>query len=299
MAKKIAATEPVVTKKQFAKLLEVDAPRTVIFDIETGPLPDGELDFFLEEKKIKYPDEPGPFDASSITIPRNYTKAESKQKYLADARQRHQQDCAAYPQRRAEARLKALDALREESPLKAQTNVVLAIGYGILTSDGDIKVYLDRDEERNLTIRYASMLQRVFDTQGHVVTWNGDAFDIPVMQQKAWKYDIECPWLLTKYNKMDDHSIDGKVHFQMGNYQRAASLKHASQFFGVAGKVEDMDGSMFWKLLAQGNVEPAMRYLWHDIDATYRCCAKMGLLDGPLNILKQYAEDQKSRKKVS
>jgi predicted PolB exonuclease-like 3'-5' exonuclease len=288
--------EPVVTQDQFKKLLHQDVPRFIIWDIETGPLPDNELRGYVNEKKIKLPKHPGVFNPADIKY--GNRGPAKKQELLQERRAEHARKVGSYEHDCNVAREEHFESFREEAPLKAVTNQVLAIGYGCLMSDGSMKVYNDCDTEKNLTIRWATMVERVIKTDGNFFTWNGDRFDIPIMTQKAWKYDVPVKYLLTKYRKMEDVSIDGKAKFEMGNFQQSASLKHAAMFFGVSGKLAGMDGSMFWKVLREGKRDYALSYLWHDIDATYRVCAKMGLLDTPLRVLRDYAQVAK-RKKAS
>ena len=285
MSKKISE-EPVVAEKEFQRLLNMPVPRYVFWDIETGPISMQGLEFFKDERKIKYPPEPVAFDNTQIN---RSIKDQTKQSaWLSGKRADHNKEIANYPAKRQAAVNKYMKDLYDEAALKAHLNVVLAIGYGVLMSDGSIRVFTHTGTEKELTVMLWKVIERVTASDGCFFTFNGNSFDIPIMQQKAWKYNVRAPYLLTKYNKIDEVSVDAKAVFQMGNFQRSASLAHVAQFFGVTGKLKGVTGDMFHKMYNGGQRDYAMRYLWHDIDSLYRVCSKMRLLDGPLRILKSW-----------
>jgi predicted PolB exonuclease-like 3'-5' exonuclease len=276
-----------ISKWEFKRLLDLDTPRYVMWDIETGPLPVNELRAYLDERKIKYPKKPGEFDPSKVAYG-NRTKPESRAAHLSEARKKHIQKQRNHQSACAEAVEEALDDLHKKAALNSVTNRVLAIGYGILMADGSIQTYLDHDDiELNLTRRMWYMVQRVGQTNGQFFTFNGNGFDLPIMTQKAWKYGLDHRYLLTKYNKMEDISADAKVRFQCGNYQQGSSLANVAKFLGVAGKLEGVTGDMFHTLYFGDAISKkrALTYLWHDIDALYRVCSKIGMLDTPLEVL--------------
>lgn len=284
----LTSERPIISAKKFGELMNAPIPRFLVTDIETGPLPDNELWDYVDRKKIKYPDPPGPFNPAEVKYG-NRTSQDSRAKWLAQKQRDHAAAAAAYPVARAEAEKEYFEKFRKEALLKATTSVVLSIGYGILMSDGSISIYLDHSNERTLTEGFWEALTKVLDSGGKVYTWYGNGFDIPHMAQKAWKYDVYMPTILTQYDKIDAFSEDGHERFRMGNRRQYTSLGDAAKFLGVAGKLEGIDGSMYWKLLQSGQDDIAHTYLWHDIDACYRVCAKMGMLDRPFDILRSHA----------
>jgi predicted PolB exonuclease-like 3'-5' exonuclease len=289
--------EPTITAKKFKQLLDCDIPRFIIWDIETAPIPIKDLQAFVDKKKIKYPDEP-------ILTPYNKVKfgnmgADKKAEKWRKLQAEHATALATHPVDRIAAEEKYLEELYNKAALDSTTNTVLAIGYGVLMSDGSIAVYMDTGDESELTERLWYMVNRVMNTDGAFFTWNGDRFDIPVMTAKAWKHRISAPYLLTKYNKMHEVSVDGAKIFSCGNYQRYAKLDHAAKFFGVAGKLEGVTGDMFHKLYNGGQASrtKAMQYAWHDIDTTYRVLSMMRVLDAPLRVLQSHAKSQAKKGK--
>jgi len=278
----------VISKKEFKALLDRDEPRYVFWDIETAPLARAELKYFLDDRKVKYPKKPGEFDPTKVAYG-NRTKPESRAAHLAEARKKHVLKQRNYQSDCAEALEAAHEDLYNKAALNGVTNSVLAIGYGILMADGSIQVYLDHDDkEAALTRRMWYMVDSVAMTRGNFFTFNGNGFDLPIMTQKAWKYNTPHRYLLTKYNKMEDISVDAKVRFQCGNYQQGSSLANVAKFLGVAGKLEGVTGDMFHTMYNNAATRSrALEYLWHDIDCLYRVCSKIGVLDTPLEVLKE------------
>jgi predicted PolB exonuclease-like 3'-5' exonuclease len=114
-----------------------------------------------------------------------------------------------------------------------------------------------------------------------LVTFNGRGFDLPVMEQMAYKFGISLPhWhQKTKYpsdsprNRYQTHSHIDLQEF-LTNFGSARSytggLNLASNIIGAPGKI-DTKGSMVWDLYKEGNHEAIDDYCICDILDTYWC----------------------------
>ena len=276
---------------QFKDLMEQDIPRYVVWDIETAPLPKSDLLPFLDKKKIKYPEEPGIFNPMAVRYG-NIADPAKKQKRLATARTNHHKKVQLYTGECHDTERRALDELYDKAALYSHTNCIVAIGYGVLQADGSIATFLNFDGEEDLVRRCWYMIGRCRETHGQFFTHNGVSFDIPQIVHKAWKYDIPFQKLRTKYNKLVDTSVDIALEWQHGVYRGMVKLDYMAKMLGVGHKLEGVTGDMFHKLLDAGKFELAQEYLYLDIDCTYKVAVKLGLLDTPINILRQYAKQE-------
>lgn len=273
-----------IDQDEFKAIFSKSKAKFLVFDIETGPLPRTELEKFVDEKKIKYPDAPGVFDATKVKYGTR-TKRESRVQWLDECRRKHIVKQKEYKIAHAQAYTRYLDSLEAEAPLFAHLNVVLAIGYGILVNDHEVKIFLDIDTEENLTRRFWFIVKQIkLSPYGNLFSFNGNAFDIPVLTQKGWKYRFNFPYLFDpKYRKTDSISVDLALIYRMASF-RNTSLDHITKSLGISGKKAGVTGDMFWKLL-QNEPTVAKDYLYHDIYSTYALAKTLGELDRPYEII--------------
>jgi len=267
-------------------------PLYITWDCETGPLSKENLVEFLDEKKTIYPQNPGVFDPKMVKYG-NRTKPEARAEWLCQSRKRHVLETNTYKNRVKTAREEALQNLWEEAALHAHTNVLLAIGYGVLQPDGTQLIYLDcgnrgvndENDEKELTKRLWAVENKVRHCRGKMFGYNDANFDWPLLQKRAWKYDVNAPIMLTKYNKLPDHCVDLSRIFSCGVYRSHIKLDYVARYLGVGQKMAEVTGDMFHKLFFGGEREKALEYLYGDIDVTFQVAKKLGQISTPVKTL--------------
>lgn len=262
----MSAIDLTVTGPEFLEILrskDLKKPR-VFYDIETGPAADAVLRVMYDESKVKLPKHPGQFDPTKIKYG-NMGEAKRKEKYAAKF-QEHQQLCASFDADCAAARQEHWDEFVSQAPLHAETAEVLAVGYGIETSDG-LQVCLDITEghEADLLIHFWQIAEIVRNRAGNLISFNGNRFDIPVLTRRSWVQDVDCLYLRTKYNKMEDWCVDALDHWRMGgSWNDNIKLSKVATLLGTTSKLEGMTGDQFWEVLKTDR-RKAREYLYFDI----------------------------------
>lgn len=211
--------------------------KTIIFDIETGPVEQEELIKMMPE-----------FDA-----PANYSKPESIQKYIEAKKEEYLSGTTA--------------------PLHATTGKILAIGYCEYNTDtkerSDIK-FLEGDE-----IDILNNIWIIFNNADCVIGFNSNYFDIPFIMRRSWKLGVKSPTLFNMM--LNNRYLDNAKYIDLINIWGAGTpqkikLDYLAKFLDVGGK--NGDGSMFAEIYST-NKQKALDYLKNDVEITFKCAEKM------------------------
>lgn len=172
----------------------------IIFDIETGGLP---------EDQIEIPE----FEA-----PSNYKSAEAISKY-------NEKKKAEYI---------------EKAALSVFTGEVLAIGYRRYNLDGacdPIKILHGLPEDV-LIKEFWNMINNS-GPDSKIIGWNSNGFDMPFMIRKSWKYGLDnTPQFLSDWNRPLPRYIDLMQMWGCGSHEYT-KLDTAAKYFGVGQKNGD------------------------------------------------------------
>ena len=216
--------------------------KTIIFDIETGPLPDEQLKAMMPQ-----------FDPAEVKIG-NLKDPEKIATKIAECKANHWKDF----QRRA-----ALDAL---------TGRVLAIG--MMSDKGQFSVFGDENEEQTLNDFWDACRG---GTSGinRLIGFNTHAFDLPFLVRRSLKHGVAVPPGLRRGRYWSQESIDLREEWQLGDRQAHGSLDTIARHLGLGRK--NGHGEDFAKLW-RADREKAVLYLRNDLELTVRIAAAMRIV---------------------
>jgi len=201
----------------------------VVFDVETGALPDSEIERIAPA-----------FDPDSIKVG-NLGLEKSMQK-LSVAKENH------------------LTNLKRSAALHAEYSKVLAIGW----SSPEVTVLLMGKPEKEMISAFWDATDEDYHAKVNWVGFNVFAFDLPYLIRRSIINGIRVPLgLLPKNNRYwPDHFIDLMQVWQSGDYREMISLDRFSKALGHAGKTGS--GARFAKTLAEDEAKAAA-YLENDL----------------------------------
>jgi DNA polymerase elongation subunit (family B) len=204
---------------------------TIIFDIETGPLP-------LDQLHIP------PFNPADVKLGNTKDPDKIAEKIQA-AEANHANDYI---------RNAALDALSGQ---------VLCIGYrkegqetGVLSSNAD--------GEAAMLQQWWSLLN-YYERTPKLVGFNIKAFDLPFLIKRSWKHRITPPYWLRQGRYWNDLVIDLREVWQLGDSRSHGSLASICRHLGLGEKAGS--GAEF-NLLWNTDRQAAIDYCLQDIRLT-------------------------------
>ncbi|HLK35266.1 MAG TPA: 3'-5' exonuclease [Polyangiaceae bacterium] len=116
-----------------------------------------------------------------------------------------------------------------------------------------------------------------------VVTWNGRAFDMPVITSRALRHGVAMPWWFTDRNTRYRYSTEG--HFDLMDFladfgaAKNARLDVYARLVGFPGKV-GIDGSQVRPMVEAGRLEEVKAYCLCDVAQTAAIFLRVELLRG-------------------
>lgn len=226
-------------------------PKTIIFDIETGPLPPDEL-----AKMIP------PFDPTEVKCG-NIKDADKIAAKIAEAKATHERDSI------------------ERAALDPLTGQVLAIGIMSVDAGGEtldfcnntIEILGDKDEAKTIN-EFWTLIQAEFGRLYPIVGFNINGFDLPFLIRRSWKHGISIPRGLRRGRYWGDQVIDLREEWQCGDRMAKGSLDSIAKHFGVGAK--NGDGKQFSELWATDR-DKAIEYLANDLRLTAKVAQRMGI----------------------
>lgn len=200
------------------------------FDIETGPLPEAELEAALP-----------PFDEADVKLGnlKDPFKIEAK---IAEARVKHRENFMA------------------RAALDPMTGRLLA--FGARDEEGKATIVCVDDER--LLLEQAWGYFNGVTSFTHFVGFNIFAFDLPFLIRRSWKLGVRVPFRRQK-RYWPECFVDLREIWQLGDYQGRGSLGAISKFLGVGEK--NGDGAQFAELLVRDRAA-ALGYLENDLALT-------------------------------
>lgn len=211
-----------------------------VFDIETSPLPEAELEAMIPE-----------FDPDEVKI--GNRKPETAAPYIEQKRLEHRQ------------------RFIDRAALSPLTGSVCAIG-ALNSVNTNPLVFLG--QEQSILGRFFEY----FDKMQPWTAWVGfniAEFDCPFLTRRAWKLGITPPTFF-RHRYLEDNVIDLMQVWRCGMRNDDVSLDRLARFLGVGEK--KVSGADFHKLLVT-DPEAARAYLCHDLALTRDIAVKMGIIE--------------------
>ena len=209
--------------------------KTIIVDIETGPLPQEQILYLIPEFK--------PEDVKTGNL-KDPAKIEEK---IAAA-------CAAH--RESFIRDAALDAL---------TCKIVAIGMKPLNEEPAFLVGQEFPEGEIAILTQFNEMIRVDSTPATIVTFNGNTFDLSVIFRRCLIHNIQPPRHLRSGRYWSAFSCDLREEWQLGDKKTKGSLDSICQAMGIGRK--SGNGKDFAALL-KTDPYAAIAYLRNDLVLT-------------------------------
>lgn len=216
---------------------------TIIYDIETGPLPESELAALMPA-----------FDPAEVKVG-NIKDPDKVAAKIAEAEANHRRD------------------FEEKAALDPLTGRVLAIGL-LYPDDGEFVVIAHDDEA--VTLReFWEMTRGEMGRVNQMIAYNSRLFDLPFLMRRSWKHDIQIPLGIRRGRYWSDEMVDLRELWQLGDRQARGSLDAIAKHLGVGTK--NGNGADFAKLW-QSDRTKAIDYLRNDLQLTSKVAQALGCL---------------------
>jgi hypothetical protein len=226
---------------------------TIIFDIETGPLPENELLAMLPA-----------FDPADVKTGNLKDPAKIAEK-IAEAEANHRRDFIG----RA-----ALDPL---------TGRVVAIG--VLDLEPNEYFIIGHDDEAKTLREFWELTQGEMGRLNPMIGFNIFGFDLPFLFRRSWKHRVPVPFGLRRGRYWGDQLIDLRDCWQLGDRQAKGSLDSIAKHLGVGAKcvphgplsgknITGADFAGLWKT----DRKSAEAYLRNDLELTGKVADALGVV---------------------
>ena len=220
---------------------------TIIFDIETGPLPAEQLEALLPA-----------FNPDEVKLGNTRDPAKIAEK-IEEARAGHRRD------------------FFERAALDALTGQVLAIGL-MKNADGGTRNaecrILAPDDEAELLREFWNLCRGQMGRGHRVVGVNIAGFDLPFLFRRSWARGVAVPFGLWRGRYWSEQVVDLREIWQLGDRQARGSLDAVARHLGAGGK--NGSGKEF-AALWQSDRAKALDYLRNDVAMTARVAAALGV----------------------
>ena len=198
---------------------------TIIFDIETGPLPISELNI-------------PPFNPADVKLG-NIKNPDLIAEKLQKAEETHTADYI---------RNAALDALSGQ---------ILCIGYRF--EHQHLGVLKNEDNEAAMLREWWTMLN-YYERQPKLVGFNIKAFDLPFLIKRSWKHRIIPPYWLRQGRYWNDLVVDLREVWQLGDNRAHGSLGSICRHLGLGDKTgSGAEFSLLWNTDRQAAIDYCLR----------------------------------------
>ena len=254
----------------------------LVFDCETGPLPEDQLRELLppfDESTVEGL-VTGDFDPSSVRIGNLKDQAKITEKIKA-ARAAHEAAKANSSKIIADAQAIHWQTFVDRAALSAVTGRVLAIGYLATESDKFAIEHANGDESKLLAgfwQKYSACRQKNRRMVGHNIA----SFDVPFLARRSVILGLDVPDTLLPppaRRYLDGIFVDTMTLWGFGG-REPIKLDLLGQILGVGRKTEGVSGADFSRLWfgMPEERELAVEYLVQDLRVTAGVASRLGVI---------------------
>jgi 3'-5' exonuclease len=227
--------------------------KTVIFDIETGPLPEAEL-------AVMAP----PFDAAEVKVG-NLKDPEKIAAKVAEAEAAHRREFI------------------ERAALDPLTGRVVAVGlleWGVRSAECGMRDWAFRiighEDEATILRAFWDVCRGEMGRINQMIGFNTRLFDLPFLIRRSFKHRVEVPYGIRRGRYWGEEMVDLREEWQLGDRQARGSLDTIARHLGVGQK--NGCGEDFARLW-QTDREKAIAYLRNDLELTARIAQALGVVE--------------------
>ncbi len=248
----------------------------IIFDIETGPLPDDELNRIRPA-----------FDAGSVSgtrhVGEDFEPSSVKTGNISDPgkvaakieqrRIQHAHDQAEMVRKIEEARTDHVVKHKERAALSSLSGKLLALGY----SDGD-NCAINGHEEEHLLLNFWNIYRTCRDDAHRMVGYNIFGFDLPFLVRRSWLLGLQWPDDVFDFERRRWHwvFVDLMPRWELATRERE-SLDTLAKAFRIGSKPDGIHGGDFARLWAEDR-PTAEAYLKNDLAMTRALAVRLGVI---------------------
>ena len=252
---------------------------SVVFDIETEPLPDDDLMRVCEPFNPASVPHPGEFDPDSVKIG-NIKDPLKKQQKINEAEIAHIKAVENHAETVRKATLSHWQEIRDKAALDATTGAVCAIGYKSREDSEKIQTVLDATEA-DLVAGFWEVAAKMRTQQRKMIGHYSNSFDVPFLVRRSWILGIAVPdWITTPTGYLNPMFVDTMAVWQVGNRRDSIKLDRLARALDCGSKPDDCTGAHFYMMLRGDGAEreAAIDYLRNDLQMPFLIARKLRLI---------------------
>jgi predicted PolB exonuclease-like 3'-5' exonuclease len=130
-----------------------------------------------------------------------------------------------------------------------------------------------------------SFVNKVGQLSPQLVSYNGCAFDLPVLRYRAMIHEVFAPGMHNRayYHRYTDDNVDLCDVLSSFSYSAKVKLDELSRIMGLPGKPDGIDGSQVEAYFNVGRIQEIADYCKSDVINTYRLWLRHELFRGRLD----------------
>lgn len=130
-----------------------------------------------------------------------------------------------------------------------------------------------------------SFVNKIGQLSPQMVTFNGGAFDLPVLRYRAMIHEVFAPGMHNRayYHRYTDDNVDLCDVLSSFTYGAKVKLDELSRIMGLPGKPDGIDGSQVEVYFNAGRIQEIADYCKSDVINTYRLWLRHELFRGRLD----------------
>jgi 3'-5' exonuclease len=130
-----------------------------------------------------------------------------------------------------------------------------------------------------------SFVNKIGKLSPQLVTFNGGAFDLPVLRYRAMLHNVFAPGLHNRayYHRYTEDNVDLCDVLSSFSFGAKVKLDELSRIMGLPGKPDGIDGSQVEAYFNAGRIQEIADYCKSDVINTYRLWLRHELFRGRLD----------------
>jgi predicted PolB exonuclease-like 3'-5' exonuclease len=131
----------------------------------------------------------------------------------------------------------------------------------------------------------ADFTAKIAELKPQLVTFNGNAFDLPVLRYRAMVHSVSAPGLSARqyFNRYTEDALDLCDALSSFSQQAKVSLHELSRVMGLPGKPDGLGGSEVERYYCERRIREIAEYCESDVVNTYRLWLRYELFRGRLS----------------